>query len=147
MAPQSSRYPHSTATPPFSFFLRPLIHHSSSKNPPNRVLVDGSDRMALSIRPSMTSLAGKTPPLRPPILPSPRVRISTSSSFSVDGASSSNPATAAGTGKRTPKGIAVPRPVSPELQAFLGGVSEIPRTQVLKATSNRTTFRILRTRR
>ncbi|XAR55731.1 hypothetical protein NMG60_11035915 [Bertholletia excelsa] len=36
------------------------------------------------------------------------------------------------TGKREPRGIMKPRRVSPEMQAFLGGVSEIPRTQALK---------------
>ncbi|KAL8027623.1 hypothetical protein ABFX02_14G107900 [Erythranthe guttata] len=36
------------------------------------------------------------------------------------------------TKKREPRGIMKPRPVSPEMQAFLGGMSEIPRTQALK---------------
>ncbi|KAK6159242.1 hypothetical protein DH2020_006556 [Rehmannia glutinosa] len=36
------------------------------------------------------------------------------------------------TKKREPRGIMKPRRVSPEMQAFLGGVSEIPRTQALK---------------
>lgn len=39
---------------------------------------------------------------------------------------------AAETKKREPRGIMKPRRVSPEMQAFLGGVSEIPRTQALK---------------
>uniref|UniRef100_A0A5B6ZKX1 DM2 domain-containing protein n=1 Tax=Davidia involucrata TaxID=16924 RepID=A0A5B6ZKX1_DAVIN len=39
---------------------------------------------------------------------------------------------AAETGKREPRGIMKPRRVSPEMRAFLGGVSEIPRTQALK---------------
>ncbi|KAM3291458.1 hypothetical protein P3S67_019747 [Capsicum chacoense] len=34
--------------------------------------------------------------------------------------------------KREPRGIMKPRRVSPEMQAFLGGMSEIPRTQALK---------------
>ena len=34
--------------------------------------------------------------------------------------------------KREPRGITKPRRVSPEMGAFLGGVSEIPRTQALK---------------
>lgn len=34
--------------------------------------------------------------------------------------------------KREPRGIMKPRRVSPEMQAFLGGMSEVPRTQVLK---------------
>ncbi|KAJ8571095.1 hypothetical protein K7X08_038067 [Anisodus acutangulus] len=34
--------------------------------------------------------------------------------------------------KRKPRGIMKPRRVSPEMQAFLGGLPEIPRTQVLK---------------
>ncbi|KAK4424243.1 protein TRI1 [Sesamum alatum] len=42
----------------------------------------------------------------------------------------SKPATE--TNKREPRGIMKPRRVSPEMQAFLGGVSEIPRTQALK---------------
>lgn len=33
---------------------------------------------------------------------------------------------------REPRGIMKPRRVSPEMQAFLGGVAEIPRTQALK---------------
>lgn len=36
------------------------------------------------------------------------------------------------TKKREPRGIMKPRRVSPEMQAFLGGVPEIPRTQALK---------------
>ncbi|PIN17331.1 hypothetical protein CDL12_10014 [Handroanthus impetiginosus] len=42
----------------------------------------------------------------------------------------SKPATE--TKKREPRGIMKPRRVSPEMQAFLGGVSEIPRTEALK---------------
>lgn len=38
---------------------------------------------------------------------------------------------AAAEGKRRPRGITKPRPISPELQALLG-VEEIPRTQALK---------------
>ncbi|KAK2974505.1 hypothetical protein RJ640_018670 [Escallonia rubra] len=34
--------------------------------------------------------------------------------------------------ERLPRGIMKPRRVSPEMQAFLGGVPEIPRTQALK---------------
>lgn len=45
--------------------------------------------------------------------------------------SASKPA-ATETKKREPRGIMKPRRVSPEMQAFLGGVSEIPRTQALK---------------
>ncbi|KAL2460312.1 SWIB/MDM2 domain superfamily protein [Abeliophyllum distichum] len=36
------------------------------------------------------------------------------------------------TNKREPRGIMKPCRVSPEMQAFLGGVSEIPRTKALK---------------
>lgn len=36
------------------------------------------------------------------------------------------------TKKREPRGIMKPRQVSPDMQAFLGGVAEIPRTQALK---------------
>lgn len=38
----------------------------------------------------------------------------------------------ADTKNREPRGIMKPRRVSPEMQSFLGGVSEIPRTQALK---------------
>ncbi|KAF5951816.1 hypothetical protein HYC85_009760 [Camellia sinensis] len=48
----------------------------------------------------------------------------------VTSATASKPSTA--TRKREPRGIMKPGRVSPEMQAFLGGVSEIPRTQVLK---------------
>uniref|UniRef100_A0A5B6ZIJ4 DM2 domain-containing protein n=1 Tax=Davidia involucrata TaxID=16924 RepID=A0A5B6ZIJ4_DAVIN len=48
----------------------------------------------------------------------------------VTSAAASKPVTE--TGKREPRGIMKPRRVSPEMQAFLGGVSEIPRTQALK---------------
>ncbi|CAL5329361.1 unnamed protein product [Camellia sinensis] len=48
----------------------------------------------------------------------------------VTSATASKPSTA--TQKREPRGIMKPGRVSPEMQAFLGGVSEIPRTQVLK---------------
>ncbi|KAH6789854.1 SWIB/MDM2 domain superfamily protein [Perilla frutescens var. frutescens] len=34
--------------------------------------------------------------------------------------------------KREPRGIMKPRRVSPEMQAFIGGAPEIPRTQALK---------------
>ncbi|CAI9764424.1 unnamed protein product [Fraxinus pennsylvanica] len=45
-------------------------------------------------------------------------------------AATSKPSTE--TKKREPRGITKPRRVSPEMQAFLGGVTEIPRTQALK---------------
>lgn len=44
----------------------------------------------------------------------------------------SKQATETDTKKREPRGIMKPRRVSPEMQAFLGGVAEIPRTQALK---------------
>ncbi|XP_075475009.1 uncharacterized protein LOC142505782 [Primulina tabacum] len=44
--------------------------------------------------------------------------------------SASKPAT--GPKNREPGGIMKPRRVSPEMQAFLGGAPEIPRTQALK---------------
>ncbi|GKE14494.1 TRI1-like protein, partial [Tanacetum coccineum] len=34
--------------------------------------------------------------------------------------------------KRAPRGFSKPRPVSPEMKEFLGGRTEIPRTEVLK---------------
>ncbi|KAK1300399.1 hypothetical protein QJS10_CPB13g00455 [Acorus calamus] len=43
----------------------------------------------------------------------------------------SKPASTAATGKREPRGITKPRPISPAMQELLG-VSEIPRTQALK---------------
>ncbi|XP_016444247.1 protein TRI1 [Nicotiana tabacum] len=46
-------------------------------------------------------------------------------------AASSKPATTEPK-KREPRGIMKPRRVSPEMQAFLGGLPEIPRTQALK---------------
>ncbi|KAL6954271.1 hypothetical protein U1Q18_044395 [Sarracenia purpurea var. burkii] len=46
--------------------------------------------------------------------------------------SAAAPRPATETGKREPRGIMMPRRVSPEMQAFLGGISEIPRTQALK---------------
>ncbi|XP_059313935.1 uncharacterized protein LOC132064827 [Lycium ferocissimum] len=46
-------------------------------------------------------------------------------------ATASKPA-AAEPKKREPRGIMKPKRVSPEMQAFLGGMSEIPRTQALK---------------
>ncbi|GAB2292146.1 hypothetical protein Dimus_026397 [Dionaea muscipula] len=92
--------------------------------------------MALILRLSLASLSGETTPLLRSFLPLPRIRISTtySSSFSssVAAAASSKRATEAVEGKRARTGFTTPLPVSPELQAFLG-VSEIPRTQVLKA--------------
>ncbi|KAH6767074.1 SWIB/MDM2 domain superfamily protein [Perilla frutescens var. hirtella] len=47
-------------------------------------------------------------------------------------AAASKQATEAETKKREPRGIMKPRRVSPEMQEFLGGVAEIPRTQALK---------------
>ncbi|KAL8541545.1 hypothetical protein ACS0TY_002711 [Phlomoides rotata] len=49
-------------------------------------------------------------------------------SFTISGAA--KPATE--TKKRAPRGIMKPRQVSPDMQAFLGGVAEIARTQALK---------------
>ncbi|PSS19247.1 Upstream activation factor subunit spp27 like [Actinidia chinensis var. chinensis] len=48
----------------------------------------------------------------------------------VTAAAASKPASE--TGKREPRGIMKPRRVSPEMQAFLGGAAEIPRTEALK---------------
>ncbi|XP_071726234.1 uncharacterized protein [Rutidosis leptorrhynchoides] len=45
-------------------------------------------------------------------------------------ATASEPATE--TKKRAPRGFSKPRPVSPEMKEFLGGRTEIPRTEVLK---------------
>ena len=47
-------------------------------------------------------------------------------------ATASKPATETETKKRAPRGFAKPRPVSPEMKDFLGGRTEIPRTEVLK---------------
>ncbi|KAJ0441793.1 putative transcription regulator SWI/SNF-BAF60b family [Helianthus annuus] len=49
---------------------------------------------------------------------------------SVTYATASEPATE--TKKRAPRGFSKPRPVSPEMREFLGGRTEIPRTEVLK---------------
>ncbi|KAL3515346.1 hypothetical protein ACH5RR_022248 [Cinchona calisaya] len=63
-------------------------------------------------------------------LPTP-VAVSANQRMATLAAAVSKPA-AAETKKREPRGIMKPRRVSPEMQAFLGGVSEIPRTQALK---------------
>ncbi|XP_024967061.1 uncharacterized protein At5g08430-like [Cynara cardunculus var. scolymus] len=47
-------------------------------------------------------------------------------------ATASKPATETQTKKRAPRGFSKPRPVSPEMKDFLGGRTEIPRTEVLK---------------
>lgn len=47
-------------------------------------------------------------------------------------AAASKQATEAEAKKREPRGIMKPRRVSPEMQAFLGGVDEIARTKALK---------------
>ncbi|XP_047972341.1 protein TRI1-like [Salvia hispanica] len=52
--------------------------------------------------------------------------------LSITAASKQATETEAETKKREPRGIMKPRRVSPEMQAFLGGVAEIPRTQALK---------------
>ncbi|GMH13594.1 hypothetical protein Nepgr_015435 [Nepenthes gracilis] len=91
--------------------------------------------MAMYLRFSSAFLAGVTPfvnladsPVRqaflPPITDMRTVRVTT---YAV----ASNRDTSMA-GKREPRGIMKPRPVSPEMQAFLGGVSEIPRTEALK---------------
>ena len=49
---------------------------------------------------------------------------------SVTYATASEPVTE--TKKRAPRGFSKPRPVSPEMKEFLGGRTEIPRTEVLK---------------
>ncbi|KAM0061023.1 putative transcription regulator SWI/SNF-BAF60b family [Helianthus debilis subsp. tardiflorus] len=49
---------------------------------------------------------------------------------SVTYATASEPTTE--TKKRAPRGFSKPRPVSPEMREFLGGRTEIPRTEVLK---------------
>ncbi|XP_058213083.1 protein TRI1 [Rhododendron vialii] len=58
-------------------------------------------------------------------------RVNLRSARTVTSAAASKPATEAA-GKGEPKGIMKPRRVSPEMQAFLGGVPEIARTQALK---------------
>lgn len=58
-------------------------------------------------------------------------RVNLRTARTVTSAAASKPATEAA-GKGEPKGIMKPRRVSPEMQAFLGGVPEIARTQALK---------------
>lgn len=58
------------------------------------------------------------------------VRIAPANLRSVTISAAAKPATE--TKKREPRGITKPRRVSPEMQAFIGGPSEIPRTEVLK---------------
>lgn len=58
--------------------------------------------------------------------PSFNVKLKTS----VTHATASEPVTE--TKKRAPRGFSKPRPVSPEMMEFLGGRTEIPRTEVLK---------------
>ncbi|KAK1439959.1 hypothetical protein QVD17_05784 [Tagetes erecta] len=58
--------------------------------------------------------------------PSFNAKLRTSVTF----ATASEPATE--TKKRAPRGFSKPRPVSPEMKEFLGGRTEIPRTEVLK---------------
>lgn len=58
------------------------------------------------------------------------VRIASANLRSVTMSAAAKPATE--TKKREPRGIMKPRRVSPEMQAFIGGASEIPRTQALK---------------
>ncbi|KAL9273054.1 TRI1-like protein [Drosera capensis] len=84
--------------------------------------------MALSLRLSLTSLT------RRPALSLSSLRVS--APYSVAVATTSKravAATSATTTEKKQKGIMAPRPVSPELQEFLGSVAEISRTQVLKA--------------
>ncbi|KAJ0076961.1 hypothetical protein Patl1_35313 [Pistacia atlantica] len=63
------------------------------------------------------------PSLRPSLIASGNLRMVRTVTL----ATASKPAT----GKREPRGIRKPRPVSPEMQALVG-VPEIPRTQALK---------------
>ncbi|GFY89534.1 hypothetical protein Acr_06g0014740 [Actinidia rufa] len=65
-----------------------------------------------------------------PSVPSSQVNLRAVTTASSKAAAAA--AAAAATGKREPRGITKPRRVSPEMGAFLGGVSEIPRTQALK---------------
>ncbi|KAI8554600.1 hypothetical protein RHMOL_Rhmol05G0110100 [Rhododendron molle] len=58
-------------------------------------------------------------------------RVNLRTARNLTSAAASKPATEAA-GKGEPKGIMKPRRVSPEMQAFLGGVPEIARTQALK---------------
>ncbi|GAB2219325.1 hypothetical protein Drorol1_Dr00006960 [Drosera rotundifolia] len=84
--------------------------------------------MALSLRFSLPSLSRRPAPS----LPSLRI----SAPFSVAVTATSKRAAAATSATTTEKkltGLMAPRPVSPELQEFLGSVAEISRTEVLKA--------------
>ncbi|XP_057788170.1 protein TRI1-like [Salvia miltiorrhiza] len=60
----------------------------------------------------------------------PQLKLPPANLRSVSISAAAKPATE--TKKREPRGIMKPRRVSPDMQAFLGGATEIPRTQVLK---------------
>ncbi|KAF8021017.1 hypothetical protein BT93_G1431 [Corymbia citriodora subsp. variegata] len=91
--------------------------------------------MAVSLNSFSSILARETPSLGASVsspsrlaLPPRAARAATVRAVTSPAASSSsNPAA----GKREPRGITKPRPVSPEMQAVVG-VPEIPRTQALK---------------
>ncbi|GAB4853454.1 hypothetical protein Ancab_017644 [Ancistrocladus abbreviatus] len=96
--------------------------------------------MALALSPAFTFSAGEmkpflnsagvsSSPMRLVFPPQPLTNIRTVRNAT--SAASSKPATAV-TGNREPRGIMKPRRVSPEMQAFLDGVTEIPRTEALK---------------
>ncbi|RAL49412.1 unnamed protein product [Cuscuta campestris] len=72
-------------------------------------------------KPPVTASSVRTAPSLPNLQTSRAVAVSASSKPSAE------------TKKPGLRGIMKPRRVSPEMQAFLGGVSEIPRTQIIKA--------------
>ncbi|KAK9056634.1 hypothetical protein SSX86_023996 [Deinandra increscens subsp. villosa] len=60
----------------------------------------------------------------------PKLRTAVTYAAASEPATASEPVTE--TKKRAPRGFSKPRPVSPEMKEFLGGRTEIPRTEVLK---------------
>ncbi|OVA19165.1 SWIB/MDM2 domain [Macleaya cordata] len=82
----------------------------------------------LSAEPAVTRLTSSSSTVVRVAFPSANLRVVRSVTCAASSSSSSKPAT---TGKREPRGITKPRPISPAMQELLG-VTEIPRTQALK---------------
>ncbi|XP_010065937.2 uncharacterized protein LOC104453117 [Eucalyptus grandis] len=90
--------------------------------------------MALSLNSLSSVLARETAPLAAAAAaasPSPRLALPPRAARAATVRAVTSPAASSSAGKREPRGIMKPRPVSPEMQALVG-VPEIPRTQALK---------------
>ncbi|KAL3730349.1 hypothetical protein ACJRO7_027370 [Eucalyptus globulus] len=90
--------------------------------------------MALSLNSLSSVLARETAPLAAAATasPSPRLALPPRAARAATVRAVTSPAASSSSaGKREPRGIMKPRPVSPEMQALVG-VPEIPRTQALK---------------